>query len=185
MNLAIIQQHRRLALEPSSSSSSSFVGDDTLWNQRAVIIVGSLLFFIIFILALIPVAKCLLRFLNLESPRDMHVRLANTGLKQRIVQSLPTIIYQEHPLLSSSAVSQVSGSSSYSSPSLSSSPCGSSDLSSSSDCCICLCQFNHGDILRLMPTCCHAFHVHCIDPWLLSHSSCPICRHSLLFQHKT
>ena len=180
MNLAIIQQHRRLALEPSSS----FVGNDTLWNQRSVIIVGSLLFFIIFILALIPLAKCLLRFMNLESRRDMHIRLANTGLKQRIVQSLPTIIYQEHPLLSSSAISQAPGSSSYSSPSLSSSPCGSSDLSSS-DCCICLCQFNHGDILRLMPTCYHAFHVHCIDPWLLSHSSCPICRHSLLFQHKT
>ncbi|GJN29437.1 hypothetical protein PR202_gb17663 [Eleusine coracana subsp. coracana] len=36
------------------------------------------------------------------------------------------------------------------------------------------------DKLRLLPTCGHAFHVPCIDAWLLSHSTCPLCRGSIL-----
>uniref|UniRef100_A0A1D1YIU7 RING-type E3 ubiquitin transferase n=1 Tax=Anthurium amnicola TaxID=1678845 RepID=A0A1D1YIU7_9ARAE len=48
------------------------------------------------------------------------------------------------------------------------------------DCAICLCEFDPDDKLRLLPRCSHAFHLHCIDTWLLSHSTCPICRSSLL-----
>ncbi|KAL6844835.1 hypothetical protein ACP4OV_025494 [Aristida adscensionis] len=48
------------------------------------------------------------------------------------------------------------------------------------DCAVCLCEFAGDDRLRLLPTCSHAFHVDCIDTWLLSHSTCPLCRRSLL-----
>ena len=48
------------------------------------------------------------------------------------------------------------------------------------DCAVCLCEFGMDDSLRLLPTCGHAFHVPCIDAWLLSHSTCPLCRRSLL-----
>ncbi|XP_077223024.1 RING-H2 finger protein ATL13-like [Tasmannia lanceolata] len=48
------------------------------------------------------------------------------------------------------------------------------------DCAICLCEFEADDKLRLLPKCSHAFHLECIDTWLLSHSTCPICRGSLL-----
>lgn len=30
-----------------------------------------------------------------------------------------------------------------------------------------------------LPTCCHQFHEHCIEPWLKTHSTCPTCRHQL------
>ncbi|CAH0485851.1 unnamed protein product [Peronospora farinosa] len=30
-----------------------------------------------------------------------------------------------------------------------------------------------------LPTCCHQFHEHCIEPWLKMHSTCPTCRHQL------
>ncbi|KAI6680581.1 hypothetical protein NL676_034462 [Syzygium grande] len=48
------------------------------------------------------------------------------------------------------------------------------------DCAVCLCEFEPEDKLRLLPMCSHAFHMECIDTWLLSHSTCPLCRANLL-----
>ncbi|KAK3232187.1 hypothetical protein Dsin_004068 [Dipteronia sinensis] len=45
-----------------------------------------------------------------------------------------------------------------------------------STCSICLREFEDGDAIRVLPGCKHEYHVHCIDEWLCSHSSCPICR---------
>ncbi|XP_071703093.1 RING-H2 finger protein ATL46-like [Rutidosis leptorrhynchoides] len=47
------------------------------------------------------------------------------------------------------------------------------------DCVVCLCEFSQHDKLRLLPLCSHAFHIHCIDTWLLSNSTCPLCRGTL------
>ncbi|PKU66757.1 RING-H2 finger protein ATL13-like [Dendrobium catenatum] len=47
------------------------------------------------------------------------------------------------------------------------------------DCAVCLSEFEPQDKLRLLPKCSHAFHIECIDTWLLSHSTCPLCRRSL------
>ncbi|PRQ57073.1 putative transcription factor C2H2 family [Rosa chinensis] len=44
------------------------------------------------------------------------------------------------------------------------------------DCAVCLSKFEHDDQLRLLPLCCHAFHVSCIDTWLHSQQTCPLCR---------
>ncbi|KAJ8425993.1 hypothetical protein Cgig2_007807 [Carnegiea gigantea] len=48
------------------------------------------------------------------------------------------------------------------------------------DCAVCLSEFEPEDKLRLLPQCSHAFHMDCIDTWLLSHSTCPLCRSSLI-----
>ncbi|CAD6219237.1 unnamed protein product [Miscanthus lutarioriparius] len=47
------------------------------------------------------------------------------------------------------------------------------------DCAVCLCEFAGKDRLRLLPLCGHAFHIDCIDTWLLSNSTCPRCRCAL------
>ncbi|XP_022894199.1 RING-H2 finger protein ATL46-like [Olea europaea var. sylvestris] len=47
------------------------------------------------------------------------------------------------------------------------------------DCAVCLCEFSEKDQLRLLPLCSHAFHINCIDTWLLSNSTCPLCRGTL------
>jgi hypothetical protein len=44
------------------------------------------------------------------------------------------------------------------------------------DCAVCLCEFDDRDRLRLLPPCGHAFHVACIDVWLRSSATCPLCR---------
>ncbi|RVX18480.1 RING-H2 finger protein ATL46 [Vitis vinifera] len=48
------------------------------------------------------------------------------------------------------------------------------------DCAVCLSEFSENDQLRLLVMCSHAFHINCIDTWLLSNSTCPLCRGTLL-----
>uniref|UniRef100_A0A0D9WE95 RING-type E3 ubiquitin transferase n=1 Tax=Leersia perrieri TaxID=77586 RepID=A0A0D9WE95_9ORYZ len=43
-------------------------------------------------------------------------------------------------------------------------------------CVICLGMVQVGEVVRRLPACKHMFHVDCIDAWLSSHSTCPICR---------
>ncbi|OIT02667.1 PREDICTED: E3 ubiquitin-protein ligase RING1-like [Nicotiana attenuata] len=45
-----------------------------------------------------------------------------------------------------------------------------------SNCSVCLNEFQDDESLRLLPNCKHAFHIHCIDTWLRSHTNCPLCR---------
>ena len=43
-------------------------------------------------------------------------------------------------------------------------------------CLVCLTEYEQGEQLRKLPKCGHFFHQHCVDPWLLQHDMCPICR---------
>ncbi|KAL3821046.1 hypothetical protein ACJIZ3_006951 [Penstemon smallii] len=45
-----------------------------------------------------------------------------------------------------------------------------------SSCSICLQDLNDGESARLLPSCRHLFHLHCIDEWLTLQGTCPICR---------
>lgn len=81
--------------------------------------------------------------------RQLHhlFRLHDSGLEQSLIDSLPVFFYED-----------VSG------------------LKEPFDCAVCLCEFSDRDKLRLLPMCSHAFHINCIDTWLLSNSTCPLCR---------
>ncbi|GAV63007.1 zf-RING_2 domain-containing protein [Cephalotus follicularis] len=77
-------------------------------------------------------------------------RLHDSGLDQTLIDALPLFKYE-----------QVIG------------------LKDQFDCAVCLCEFTDQDKLRLLPSCSHAFHINCIDTWLLSNSTCPLCRGTL------
>ncbi|XVF64842.1 hypothetical protein PTKIN_Ptkin09bG0199000 [Pterospermum kingtungense] len=47
------------------------------------------------------------------------------------------------------------------------------------ECAVCLNEFEDDETLRLIPKCNHVFHPDCIDAWLSSHSTCPVCRANL------
>ncbi|XP_028806175.1 RING-H2 finger protein ATL39-like [Neltuma alba] len=47
------------------------------------------------------------------------------------------------------------------------------------ECAVCLSEFDQQDTLRLLPKCNHVFHPQCIDAWLASHVTCPVCRSRL------
>lgn len=44
------------------------------------------------------------------------------------------------------------------------------------ECAVCLSEFDDFDSLKILPKCEHAFHPECIDAWLASHVTCPVCR---------
>jgi hypothetical protein len=45
------------------------------------------------------------------------------------------------------------------------------------DCSICLCEFDSGDVITELP--CHAdhkFHSRCVNKWLIASTTCPLCK---------
>ncbi|KAK8599748.1 hypothetical protein V6N13_060429 [Hibiscus sabdariffa] len=47
------------------------------------------------------------------------------------------------------------------------------------ECAICLGEFEDDHLLRLLTICCHVFHKECVDLWLESNKTCPVCRREL------
>uniref|UniRef100_A0A251U113 RING-type E3 ubiquitin transferase n=1 Tax=Helianthus annuus TaxID=4232 RepID=A0A251U113_HELAN len=147
---------------PSSSSSGAKISPTVLF----IIVILAVLFFISGLLHL------LFRFLTKHnsssnshrtnrfpdgSPSDALQRqlqqlfhLHDSGLDQTFIDALPVFMYNK-----------VVG------------------ANEPFDCAVCLCEFSENDKLRLLPTCSHAFHINCIDTWLLSNSTCPLCRNTL------
>ncbi|KAF8105374.1 hypothetical protein N665_0158s0056 [Sinapis alba] len=49
-----------------------------------------------------------------------------------------------------------------------------------SQCSVCLGDYQADDKLQQIPACGHTFHMDCIDLWLTSHTTCPLCRLALI-----
>ncbi|KAL2611328.1 hypothetical protein R1flu_023020 [Riccia fluitans] len=49
-----------------------------------------------------------------------------------------------------------------------------------SECAVCLSPFEVREELRLLPNCKHMFHPSCVDNWLRSHPTCPLCRSTII-----
>ncbi|CAL4970230.1 unnamed protein product [Urochloa decumbens] len=52
--------------------------------------------------------------------------------------------------------------------------------SSGEQCPVCLEDVDAGEMVRQLPACKHLFHVECIDMWLQSHRTCPVCRCNIM-----
>jgi len=51
----------------------------------------------------------------------------------------------------------------------------SSDHSDLTSCRVCLLDYEDGDLVKTLP-CMHRFHSECIDKWLATHRTCPVCK---------
>ncbi|XP_052169988.1 RING-H2 finger protein ATL16-like [Diospyros lotus] len=56
---------------------------------------------------------------------------------------------------------------------------GKAEETSLNKCVVCLNEFQELDMLRVLPSCGHAFHLDCIDIWLQTNANCPLCRTSI------
>ncbi|XP_016467936.1 RING-H2 finger protein ATL46-like [Nicotiana tabacum] len=143
----------------SSSSSGNKISPAVLF----IIVILAIIFFISGILHLLVRYLMKHRFSS-QSTRDPEMsdsgsyqrqlqqlfNLHDSGLDQSFIDALPVFLYKD-----------IMG------------------LKEPFDCAVCLCEFSEQDKLRLLPLCSHAFHISCIDTWLLSNSTCPLCRGSL------
>ena len=63
---------------------------------------------------------------------------------------------------------------------------GGGDSSWRLECQICLADFQVGDKICWSnnPECVHTFHIACLEPWLMKHDQCPLCRAPYLVEPK-
>ncbi|XP_051559490.1 RING finger protein 150a [Myxocyprinus asiaticus] len=47
------------------------------------------------------------------------------------------------------------------------------------NCAVCIEDYKPNDVVRTLP-CRHVFHKNCVDPWLLEHRTCPMCKMNIL-----
>ncbi|KAI3866363.1 hypothetical protein MKW92_042684 [Papaver armeniacum] len=123
-------------------------------SDPSVMVLSVLLCALICSLGINSIIRCVLWCKNrvsTESNQTTTIRLINTGVKKKTLNSFPTLTYSAELTL----------------PGL------------NTECIICLSEFGPGEPLRILPKCNHGFHQRCIDKWLMSHSSCPTCRHNL------
>ena len=109
---------------------------------------------ILFIVLLLLYARWYFRFRNVraaDSSHDLHAPEECKGLDPTAIKAMPIILHQE------SAV----------------------EREDQMECCICLGVFEDGDKVKVLAQCQHRFHSDCVDRWLLTQSSCPLCRVSL------
>ncbi|KAG2659139.1 hypothetical protein PVAP13_1KG334700 [Panicum virgatum] len=53
---------------------------------------------------------------------------------------------------------------------------GSEEEADAAECAVCLAELEDGEEARFLPRCGHGFHAACVDTWLASHTTCPLCR---------
>ncbi|CAE6128821.1 unnamed protein product [Arabidopsis arenosa] len=92
------------------------------------------------------------RLLAAEGHEVLH-RGETSGVEKEIIESFPVFLYSEVKRLK----------------------LGEGGV----ECAICLKEFEDQETLRWMPPCSHTFHANCIDMWLSSQSTCPVCRANL------
>ncbi|KAG9140984.1 hypothetical protein Leryth_012573 [Lithospermum erythrorhizon] len=155
------REHARFLIENNATRNLNRTGEaynngEATFDSNMVIILAALIFALICALGVNTIVRWVLRCrgrFGLETQEEMAVRLAARGMKKDEMSQIPEVVFK-------SGQDIVQG--------------------AATDCPICLGEFREGEVVRILPICSHGFHVNCIDKWLASHSSCPICRQLLV-----
>lgn len=152
----------QLQLGPAQISAFDDAEEEAARFNPAVAIVMIVLVSIFFALGCVTVymRSCLERALGINDGRSgdpgnwLDVRQTTSGLDASVIEAFPTFRYSTVKTLR----------------------IGKEAL----ECPVCLVEFEEDETLRLIPQCCHVFHPGCIDAWLRSNTTCPLCRTNLV-----
>ncbi|KAF5481389.1 hypothetical protein F2P56_002044 [Juglans regia] len=164
-----------------SSSSKRFLDEDDdhddfflrhrkvnsdLNSKIMLVAIVSLSVVIFLVIALHIYARCVLRRqarrraairqLGLTVAHARSSQQPKTGLDPTVIASLPVFVFKQRDDGDDHHHSE--------------------DDASATECAVCLSMLENEEMARLLPNCKHIFHAECIDKWLGSHSTCPICR---------
>ncbi|KAA8524280.1 hypothetical protein F0562_010703 [Nyssa sinensis] len=96
--------------------------------------------------------RVIIRQLGLAATAQVHSsEPPKTGLDPSVIASLPLFLFKQN-----------GGEGAY--------------TAGPTECAVCLSSLEDDEMARLLPNCKHTFHAECVDKWLSSHSTCPICR---------
>ncbi|KMZ72577.1 RING finger family protein [Zostera marina] len=93
--------------------------------------------------------------ISYQAGGDLPTTVSEPGLKKEVREMLPVVVFNE------------------------------SFLIRETQCSVCLGDYKSDDRLKRIPPCGHTFHVECIDNWLTTNITCPLCRASLIPTVKT
>ncbi|KAH7404821.1 hypothetical protein KP509_15G044900 [Ceratopteris richardii] len=125
-------------------------------------------------------------------PGNFHTYGHEQGLDRSAIEGLPVVIFHYSKDVSVRDPRKVDPSAKIEE---SSTPSGAGDAKADaastpphewrrrSDCVVCLNDFQEDERVLMLPKCEHCFHQECIEMWLFSHTTCPLCRRSLLPIH--
>ncbi|CAM6039164.1 unnamed protein product [Sphagnum compactum] len=139
-----------------------------------VVLVGALLFLAFFS---IYVRRCAMAgaqdsSAGAENGRPAHsaVSLRTKGLEKSVVESLPVVHFKDLNFDDMDHVKKTKDGGDGENE----------EVEPHRECAVCLSEFEAEDSLRLLPKCKHIFHLECIDVWFQSHSTCPLCRATIV-----
>ncbi|KAI6702418.1 hypothetical protein NL676_011554 [Syzygium grande] len=135
---------------------------ETSYASPPVTIILTVVLLVFFFVGFFSIFFCRCFFENLFSPWNLRqspsgnqrgAAGASDGLDPSLIQAFPTFVY--------SAIKDFR------------------QEKYGLECAICLAEFEDESVLRLLTICYHVFHQECIDLWLTSHKTCPVCRGNL------
>ncbi|KAJ4794680.1 hypothetical protein LUZ62_045926 [Rhynchospora pubera] len=137
----------------SDSTYRNLSGNYEAFHRKTLLIV-------LVIVAIHLVVWIVLKCLNRFGTFHFHIGLAPrsyaparpSGLRRSVIAKLPVVAYQKGKEYE--------------------------DGDEPDECTVCLGELEEGEQVRVLPRCKHLFHVDCIDMWLRSNSTCPVCRAS-------
>ncbi|CAH2046187.1 unnamed protein product [Thlaspi arvense] len=142
------------------------------YNKPPLIIILTVILIVVFFIGFFALYFCKCFFHSLTQAWDRHYRNGSPGNENQTQQenAVPPLvnpglephIIQSFPLFPFSSVKDLR------------------EDKHGLECAICLLEFEEEHILlRLLTTCYHVFHQECIDRWLESNKTCPVCRRNL------
>lgn len=151
--LVSAMQHRGVGAQPSTELQNSSYGYLANFNSSMAIVIVFLVcaFFLLGFFS-VYLRRCA------ESRDATATGAPTTARASRRRRGLDPALIETFPILVYSAIKSLKG---------------------SLECAVCLSEFEDGDTLRLLPKCGHVFHPDCIEAWLASHVTCPVCRSKL------
>ncbi|XP_050251514.1 RING-H2 finger protein ATL7-like isoform X2 [Quercus robur] len=150
----ISHSHSDSEAEPPCGSETRASTAEKLYQTFIISLPVSSAFIILFFFYLCYLRRQRANWSSLQMPpsyaNNNDISRSELGLKKELREMLPIIVYKE------------------------------SFSIRDSQCSVCLVEYQAEDRLQHIPACGHTFHMDCIDHWLATHTTCPLCRLSLV-----